>query len=183
MALFTAASFPGVASYPAPAGQTTMPRPSDVVSLTLSDGSTVVVFDAASTGLLCMEYMRQRNQWMLQVNDDVAIISVGACKLLVCEMTLINQKLWSSFAPAYMGGKTVFLHRTLSQTLSLDDALSAVGFAKLESGVYAGNSTLSAGTSPPRIKLVDWYFKASPTSASDGSVLNDAAPIAYDYTP
>jgi len=35
------------------------------------------------------------------------------------------------------------LHRTMSQTLSLDEALQAVGFAKLSSSAFQGNYDLA----------------------------------------
>ena len=57
---------------PSPSGVLGAPTgASDPVSLTLSDGSTAQVFDTLETALKCMEFMRLRNQWMLQVSDDV----------------------------------------------------------------------------------------------------------------
>jgi hypothetical protein len=153
----------------------------DPVSLTLSDGSSVQVFDNLDSALRCLEFMRQRNQWMLQASDDVTIVSVGSTKLLLLEMSLVNQRLLASFAPAYMGGQTRFLHRTMSQSLSLDDALQAVGFAKLSTAAYKGNFDLTQSPSP-RILAVDWYFRSSVSTSTDGTQLNDATPISYDYT-
>jgi hypothetical protein len=128
-----------------------------------------------------MEFMRQRNQWLLQASDDVAIVSVGGVKLLLMEQTLVNQKLLASFSPSYLGGNTRFLHRTMSQTLSLDDALQAVGFAKLSSAPWQGNYDLAQSPSP-RILIVDWYFRSSTATSAAGSQLSDGTPISYDYT-
>jgi NAD(P)-dependent dehydrogenase (short-subunit alcohol dehydrogenase family) len=66
-----------------------------------------------------MEFMRQRDQWLLQVSDDVACVNAGP-KLILLEMSLTNQKPLASFSPSYNGGHTRFLHRTMSQALSLD---------------------------------------------------------------
>ena len=66
--------------------------------------------------------MRQREQWSKQASDDVLVVSCGA-KLLVCEATLINQKLFASFMPIYVGGETRFAHRNISSVLPLDLAL------------------------------------------------------------
>ena len=128
-----------------------------------------------------MEFMRQRSQWMLQASDDVAIVSVGAAKLLILEMSLLNQKLLASFSPSYVGGRVLFSHRTLSQSLALDDALQAVGFAKLSTTPWAGNYDLAQAPSP-NVLVVDWYFRAGAATSAQGSQLADATPIAYDYT-
>ena len=118
---------------------------------------------------------------MLQARDDVAIVSVGGVKLLLMEQTLVNQKCLASFSPSYLGGATRFLHRTMSQTLSLDDALQAVGFAKLSSAPWQGNYDLAQSPSP-RILIVDWYFRSSTAVSGAGSQLSDGTPISYDYT-
>ena len=97
------------------------------------------------------------------------------------EATLVNQKLLASFSPAYVGGHTRFLHRTMSQTLSLDEALQAVGFAKLSSAPWQGNYDLAQSPSP-RILVVDCYFRSSTSTSGSGSQLSDATPISYDYT-
>ena len=97
------------------------------------------------------------------------------------EMSLTSQKLLASFSPSYNGGHTRFLHRTMSQTLSLDNALQAVGFAKLSTAPWQGNFDLAQAPSP-RILLVDWYFRSSVTASNQGTQLSDATPIAYDYT-
>lgn len=179
--LFTAASFPGVTA-PRP---TPDPGPpgggSDPVSLTLSDGSTTVVFDQLTTALLCLEFLRLRNQWLLQASDDIWIAQIGGVKLLVGEMTLTNQKLLSSFCPVYVGGQTRFNHRTMSQSLSLDDALQALGFFKPSSQIYRGNTDLTAAPSP-HIVVCDFNYRASPATATAGSQLNDATPLNYDFT-
>ena len=178
--IFTSTSF--TVTRPSPSGVVGAPTgASDPVSLTLSDGSTVQVFDTLETALKCMEFMRLRNQWLLQASDDVAVVSVGGVKLLLMEQTLVNQKCLASFSPSYLGGHTRFLHRTMSQTLSLDDALQAVGFAKLSSAPWQGNYDLAQSPSP-RILIVDWYFRSSTSGSGQGSQLSDATPISYDYT-
>ena len=69
----------------------------------------------------------------------------------------------------------------MSQTLSLDDALQAVGFAKLSSAPWQGNYDLAQSPSP-RILIVDWYFRSSTATSAAGSQLSDGTPISYDYT-
>ena len=178
--IFTSASFASIIR-PSPINVSGAPTgASDAVSLTLSDGSVAQVFDTLETALKCMEFMRQRDQWLLQVSDDVACVNAGP-KLLLLEMSLTSQKLLASFSPSYNGGHTRFLHRTMSQTLSLDNALQARGFAKLSTLPWQGNFDLAQAPSP-RILLVDWYFRSSVTASNQGTQLSDATPIAYDYT-
>ena len=101
--VFTAASFPGIIR-PSPIGVSGAPTgASDAVSLTLSDGSVAQVVDTLETALKCMEFMRQRDQWLLQISDDVAAALAGP-KLLLIEMGLTQQKLLASFSPSYNGG-------------------------------------------------------------------------------
>lgn len=153
------------------------------MSLTLTDGSTVQVFDQLDAALRCMEWMRTRNSpmWLLQASDDVVVVSVSSTKLLILEQTLVNQKLLASFAPCYCGGRTLFQHRTMSLMLTLEEALLSVGFAKTGTDPYASNIQLTAAPSP-HILVVDWNFRASPTAGTPGSLLEDATPITYDYT-
>lgn len=184
--LFTAASFPGV-TRPAPVLPTglTGTNPagaSDAVSLTLSDGSVAQVFDTLEAALRCMAYMQAQNMWLLQASDDVAVVSVSGTKLLCLEMTLVNQKMLASFLPTYIGGAVKFVHRTMSQTLSLGEALASVGFPRPGAMVYRGNFDL-AQSPQPRILVVDWFFRSSTTTSTQGSQLADDTPIVYDLTP
>ena len=60
--LFTSTSFAGIVRF-TPTGVTGNPvGAGDAVSLTLSDGSSVQVFDNQEPALRCLEFMRQRNQ-------------------------------------------------------------------------------------------------------------------------
>jgi hypothetical protein len=56
-----------------------------------------------------------------------------------------------------------------------------VGFAKLSTSTYKGNFDLTQSPSP-HIIAVDWYFRSSVSGSTDGTQLNDATPISYDYT-
>ena len=180
--LFTAAQFSGVAR-PSPVGVTPFnpAGASNAVNLSLSDGSTVQLCDALETALRLMEWMRTRNQWMIQASDDVIVCSISATKLLFLEAGLIQQKLLAGFAPVYIGGKVMFQHRTMSQLLSFSDAAESVGFARLSAAQWQGNFDLSTAPSIHAL-LVDWYFLANVSSSTQGSQLSDGTPIVYDYT-
>jgi hypothetical protein len=180
--IFTAAQLAGVAR-PSPVGVTGSPAGgANPVTLTLSDGSAVQVCDTLETALKLMEYMRQRSQWQISASDDVLIVSVSSTKLLILEAGLVQQKLLASFSPVYVGGRTLFQHRQMSQLLSLDGALESVGFAKLSTTPYQGNADLALAPSP-NILIVDWYYTSNPTALVPGSLLVDATPIVYDLVP
>ena len=182
-ALFTAAQFASV-GVQQPVGFTgSHGNASDQVRLGLSDGSSVLVFDSKTTALKCLAFMKARQQWMLSVTDDVCVVSIGATKLLVAEQSLTTQKLLASFSPIYQGGKTLFNHRTMSQSLSLDDALQAVGFPKLSADPFRNNLDLKQANPSPNMLIVDWNFKESVSTSADGSLLDDPTPLSYDDTP
>ena len=183
--LFTAASFPDVAS-PLPAyvngAVKAIVNPTDQVSISLSDKTTVDVFDSVTTALRCMEFLRQREQWLLQASDDVLVISCGG-KLIVAEASLINQKLFSSFLPVCYGGTTRFHHRSMSSVLRLADALQTVGFC-VQSPLL-NNYDFKTATIKPHLLIVDINFAATATSEKPGSLLDDGAvnQIVYRYNP
>jgi len=181
-ALLTAAQFASV-NVQQPVGTTGGPtNASDQIRLGLSDGSSVLVFDSKTTALKCLAFMKERQQWMLSVSDDIGIYSISGVKLLIAEQSLLAQRLVASFCPVYQGGKTLFNHRTMSQSLSLDDALQAVGFPKLSSTPFRNNKDLKEATPNPNMLIVDWNFTEGVSTYTDGSLLNDPNPLSYDDT-
>ena len=113
--------------------------------------------------------MRLRNQWLLQLSDDIMAISVSGTKLLLLESSLTNQKLISSFLPLYLHGQTRFAHRNLSQLATMYDALAQSGHCwKTATSVQTNAHLLEANA-----LLIDWFY---PTS-----VMDDADPIKYDF--
>ena len=179
MALFTAAQFSSVA-YDLPDGGGAPANANDPVTLQLSDGNLVTVCDTAETALKLLAYMRTGSQWQVLASDDVTVVSVNAVKALVLENTITNQKLITSYLPTYLGDQVRFVHRTSSLVLSLTDALKSVGFCHTGSLPFANNLDLRLGSA--HIQLVDWNYKASPATSSEGSLLNDGTPLRYDFT-
>jgi hypothetical protein len=190
--IFNSASFPSIATIDRPtiggvlqpsgvaAGDITqdqLPNGTDSVVLTLSDGTSPIIFDSKWTALRCLKLMVERGQWLLQASDDVMIVSVSHTKLLVAEATLINQKLFSSFLPVYLSGETRFCHRNMSQTLTLADALQSVGFCLQGQGIQ-DNIDLTQMTGNPHMIIVDWNYRSSP-ARPNGSQLDDAQSIQY----
>lgn len=157
-------------------------RPNDPVDLRMSDGVTVRVFENLVTALRCLELMRTRSQAYLAANDDVSIYAIGFTKLLVCENTLQNQRLMSSYAPTYDAGKTRFVHRSLSSVVNLQDALQSVG-AVVRGPLQRNDDLRAEGL---HMVLVDWNYDADASAlTSPGSVLDNtsATQILYSWDP
>jgi len=145
---------------------------SGVVNVTMSDGNTITVFDDIATALKCLAYMRVNKQWHLWATEDLIVVSINATKGIVMESTLVNQKLLMQYHPVYQGGEVLWSHRTLSQLLTLTDALRAVGFCHSSTTPFTNNSSLSSGNA--HMTLFDWRFPST--------VLSDATPLSYDFT-
>jgi len=124
------------------------------ITLTLSDGSTVTVADQKIAALGLMEVMRERRQWMLQLSDDVFVISIGATKLLFCENSLAIQRIVTSFHGVCIHGKTLFSHRSMSQQATLFEALLQSGQLFRTTTALNGNRDLSEVNEV----LVDWHW-------------------------
>ena len=180
MALFTAAQFTG--DYDRPVGVSGPPaHPADPVTLAMSDGQVITVFDSLETALKLARYMRVHKQWTVAASEDVTVaIASGGVKMLVCENTLQNQKLLTSFVPCYIGDELQFVHRSMSTVLDLTDALRSVSFCVKQSTPFAGNTSLRLGGT--NLTLVDWNYQASPATDAEGSQLHDGAPLLYDFT-
>ena len=179
MSIFTEATFPG--DFDRPVGVSGDPiHPTDAVTLQLSDGTSVVVFDKLTTALKLGKFMRAQKQWQIAASEDITIVSAnGGIKLLLLENTLQNQKLLTSFVPVYTGDELLFVHRSMSSVLSLTDALRSVGFC-VKSLPYSNNLDLRLGNTG--IQLVDWNYQASLSDSFQGSLLSDGSPLVFDYT-
>jgi hypothetical protein len=179
MAIFTEATFPG--DFDRPVGVAGDPiHGSDPISLQLSDGTSVVVFDMLTSALRLGKFMRSQKQWQIAASEDITIVSAnGGIKLLLLENTLQNQKLLTSFVPVYTGDELLFVHRSMSSVLSLTDALRSVGFC-VKSLPYSNNLDLRLGNTG--IQLVDWNYQASLSDSFQGSKLSDGSPLVFDYT-
>ncbi len=168
MAHFTEAMFDG--EFDRPVGATgDPPHASDPITLQLSDGTSLTVFDKLTTALRLAAFMRRSKQWSVAASEDITIVSAnGGLKLLLLENTLQNQKLLTSFAACYTGDELLFQHRTMSSVLSLTDALRSVGFC-VKGLPYI--NTVDLRRSSTGIQLVDCYYKASVDDSYEGSKL------------
>ena len=150
------------------------------VSITLEDGSTVVVFNSAQDGLTCLQSMHSQNMYYLQASDDITIINASGVKLLILQTTFMNQKLMNNYTFAYLRGKVRAIHRNLSTIKTLTDALISVGY-KLNGSTFSNNYSLQGALTTaqmPHIQIFDLNYVSTPT-ISTGSQLEDATPIVY----
>ena len=175
--LFTASDFS--TSVDVPIGQNGSPaNAAHSVQLTLQDSTVINVFDSLETALKCLSTMRAKGQWFLQASEDIVVVSVGT-KLLILEASLVNQKLLQAFAPLYQLGAVRFQHRNVSQLANLTTALQQSGYCHKATLPFANNFDLKSASNPPSIQAVDWYYTAFPVSSSDGTLLEDSAPITF----
>jgi hypothetical protein len=170
MALFTSAQFSSE-TFDLPGGSAEVPPSAATpVSLGLTDGTNVAIFDRLDTALKLMRQMRGQQQWNLWVSDDVIIVSVSAQKLLLMESTFTNQKLLTSYLPIYQGDQVLWTHRSMSLQVGIEDALKSVGVRV--TAPLVSNSDLRTAKIP--IQVVDWNFPES--------LLTDQSPLGYDFT-
>ena len=162
MVLLSASDFTGYSdSYGAPAGFND-PIFSGSVDLILSTGITQQVFDSLSTALKCIHYMEANNLYSLSPNEDVTILNLRS-KLLYLENTYINQKMMNSDVFTYHGASVRAIHRSMSDTVALTDALSSVGFKCVglpwSTDCNPKMETDRADKDRPRIQVVDDLYK------------------------
>jgi len=162
------------------AGGTTTTVVGGNVSITLEDGSTVVVFNSVQDGLTALQSMHSQNMYYLQASDDIMIINISGVKLLILQTTFMNQKLMNNYTFAYLRGKVRAIHRNLSAIKTLTDALISVGY-KLNGSPFSNNYSLQAALTTaqmPHIQILDLNYVSTPT-INTGSKLEDTSPIVY----
>ena len=177
MALLSASDFTGYSdSYAIPASSTDVIF-SGSVDLILSTGITQQVFDSLSSALKCIHYMEANKLYSLSPNEDVTVLNLRS-KLLILENTYINQKMMNSYVFTYHGAGVRGIHRSMSDTVTLTDALSSVGFRCVglpwSTDSNPKMETDRADKDRPRIQVVDWVYK-SPTLPH--SNLLDSSPL------
>ena len=177
MALLSASDFTGYSdTYAIPASSTDVIF-SGSVDLILSTGITQQVFDSLSSALKCIHYMEANKLYSLSPNEDVTVLNLRS-KLLILENTYINQKMMNSYVFTYHGAGVRGIHRSMSDTVTLTDALSSVGFRCVglpwSTDSNPKMETDRADKDRPRIQVVDWVYK-SPTLPH--SNLLDSSPL------
>ena len=162
MALFSASDFSGYSdSFAAPAGFND-PIFAGSVDLILSTGITQQVFDTLSSALKGINYMEANNSYSLGPNEDVTVLNLRS-KLLILGNTYINQEMMNSSVFTYHGASVRAIHRSMSDTVTLTDALSSVGFRCValpwSVDVNPKMETDRADKDRPRIQVIDYLYK------------------------
>jgi len=147
------------------------------VDIILSTGVTQSVFDQLSTAIKCIHYMESNNLYSLSPNEDITIINVRS-KLLILENTYLNQKMMNSYVFTYHGAEVKGIHRSMADMVTLDQALSSVGFRCI--GLpwdTDSNPKMEANRTDkdrPRIQVVDAFYKHPSQPHTN---LKDSTPI------
>ena len=162
MALLSASDLTGYSdSFAAPAGFND-PIFTTSVDLILSTGIAQQVFDSLYSALKCINYMEANNLYPLSPNEDVTILNLRS-KLLILENTYINQKMMSSYVFTYHGASVRAIHRSMSDTATLTDALSSVGFRCVglpwSTDCNPKMETDRADKDRPRTQVADYLYK------------------------
>ena len=177
MALLNASDFIGFSdNYAIPSGVSD-PIFTGSVNIILPIGITQQVFDSLSTALKCIHYMEQQELDSLSPNEDITILN-SRSKLLIIENIYINQKMMNSYVFTYHGAEVKAIHRSMSDMVSLPEALASVGFRCIglpwDSDSNPTFETDRTDKDRPRIQVVDYLYK-HPISLHTNS--QDSSPI------
>ena len=149
-------------------------NPADPVTLTLTGGDDVLIFESLAVALQCMEKMRLSNQQTLELSADIIVISVAATKLIVAQRTRELVLLFASFAPVYYGGLLLFAHRGNYSVVSLERALTNCGVLVI--GLLSDNAALKNAGLPLQFVDINYQQAGLPTSSAV-----DNPPLQYAY--
>ena len=104
----------------------------------------IPIFDTPQTGIDLMLSMWQRKQSFCALGADglVGMQSVSWVKLLIFDAACpYMQRLFASFIPIYVGGRTVFLSRYSSDYMNINEALESIGFRlKIKTELYSNRN-------------------------------------------
>ena len=162
MALLSASDCIGYSdSFAAPAGFN--PIFAGPVDLILSTGITQQVFDTPSSALKCVNYMEANNLYSLSPNEDVTTLNLRN-KLFILENIYTTQEMVNSYVFTYHGASVRAIHRSMSDTVALTDALSSVGFRCVSlpwsTDCNPKMETDRADKGRPRIQVIGYLYKS-----------------------
>ena len=100
--------------------------------------------------------------YSLSLNEDITILNLRS-KLLISENTYFNQKMMNPYVFTYHGSGVGAIHRSMSDTVSLPEALSSVGFRCIglhwDVSSNAKMETDRVDKDKPRIQVIDYPYK------------------------
>ena len=148
------------------------------VDLALPAGVTQLFVDRVSTALKCIHYMETNNLYYLSPNEYITIIYLRP-KLLILANVYINQTMMNSYGFTHHGSEVRAIHRSMSETVPLIEALASCGFRcvglpwDVDSNPKMQDNRVDRDR--PRIQVVDYLFYKSPNSSY--THLKDASPV------
>ena len=115
--------------------------------------------------------------YSLSPNEDITILNLRS-KLLILENTYINQNIMNSYVFTYHGSGVRAIHRSMSDTVSLPEALASVGFRCIglpwSTDSNPKMETDRADEDRPRIQIVDYVYKSGTLPNTN---LVDSSPV------
>ena len=177
MALLNASDFIGFSDNSAIPSGVSDPIFTGSVDIILPTGITQQIFDTLRAALKFIHYMETHYLYPLSPNEDVTITNLRS-KRLILENTYFNQEMMNSYVFTYHGAEVRGIHRSMADMVSLDEALSSVGFRCVglpwNSDSNPKMETDRANRDKPRIQVTDCLYK-HPTILHTN--LQDSSPI------
>ena len=121
--------------------------------------------------------METNQLYYLSPNEYITIMYLRST-LLILENTYINQTMMNSYVFTYHGSEVRAIHRSMSETVSLTEALASCGFRCVGLPWDVGSNPKMqehrVDRDRPRIQVVDYLYKSPNSSYTN---LKDASPI------
>ena len=121
--------------------------------------------------------METNQLYYLSPNEYITIMYLRST-LLILENTYINQTMMNSYVFTYHGSEVRAIHRSMSETVSLTEALASRGFRcvglpwDVDSNPKMQENRVDRDR--PRIQVVDYLYESPNSSYTN---LKDASPI------
>ena len=121
--------------------------------------------------------METNQLYYLSPNEYITIMYLRST-LLILENTYINQTMMNSYVFTYHGSEVRAIHRSMSETVSLTEALASCGFRcvglpwDVDSNPKMQENRVDRDR--PRIQVVDYLYESPNSSYTN---LKDASPI------
>ena len=121
--------------------------------------------------------MKTNKLYSLSPNENIRLINLRS-KLLILENTYFNQYMMNPYVFTFHGSEVRAIHRSMSETVSLTEALASCGFRCVGLPWDVGSNPRTQDNrvdrDRPRTQVVEYLYK-SPKSGYTN--LKDASPI------
>ena len=114
--------------------------------------------------LKCMHYMETNALHFRSPNEHIIIIMILRSKLLVLDNACINQTMMNSYVFTYHGSEVRAIHRSMSEIVSLPEALSSCGLRCVglpwDTDPNPKMEANRVDRDRPRTQVVDHFYKS-----------------------